>query len=91
MFDSPVYCAAIRNKNGQIITGRRHFDEIMVKQLEINPTWMDCNEEVDQGFVTISGQYYDRQNAYKIAMHFNQIIEARDVTKNQTLYSEMLY
>ena len=84
-----VVCAAIRNKEGKIICGARHYDGIMHSQIiSDGGNWIVA----DQGFIDQFGNYLTRHEAYKIAKINGQIIrDHEDADHNQKLYSENLY
>lgn len=82
-----IVCAANR-KNDRIITGARHFDKVMIAQMELSGglAWWRNSE---QGFIDQFGDFVDRQEAWTIALTQNQII--RQVSSHGTLFSENLY
>lgn len=87
-----IVCAAIRNKDGLIVTGVRHGCPIMHAQLKamgfdgFDPTW-------EQGFVTNKFDFVDRIDAKRIAKHAMQLdITSRTaMTEDRRLLSEDLY
>lgn len=83
-----IVCAALQFDGGFIVPGPRHFDEIMHPIIsKANP---GRTTKVVQGFIDQRGNFYDRQQAYKIAMEAGQI--SRRVGGDEgTLYSENLY
>lgn len=87
-----IVCAAIRHaRTGLVITGARHFDEVMCKVIEALPKvsisdWADS----DQGFIDQWGNFLDRQEAYKIALAKDQYKPYEPYTPG-VLYSEDLY
>lgn len=97
-----IVCAANRNSDGVIITGLRHFDQLMHRQIkelkllaeasgaEIDDSYFEFKE---QGFICNRYQYHNRQQAWKIAEAAGQIIRrvGGDESDGGTLYSENLY
>lgn len=84
-----VVCAAVK-KEDRIITGARHFDNIMrnqIKAAEGLDFWK--SGDVEQGFIDQFGDFMDRKVAWGVALEQNQI--AREVSVPGTLYSENLY
>jgi len=87
--DRQIVCAAIRNKDGRIICGSRHYDGIMHSQiLASNDDW--AKNTVEQGFIDQRGIFLTRQEAYIIAKEANQI-KRRVGGDNEKLFSENLY
>ena len=84
-----IVCAAIRNPQGHIICGPRHFDATMREQIRLipEPLRKTFNE---QGFVDQFGKFYCRYQAWKIACENSQI-KQRVGGDNECLYSENLY
>jgi len=84
-----VVCAAIRNSEGKIICGARHYDGIMHSQIIADGgNWITA----DQGFIDQFGTYLTRQEAYLIAKENGQIIrDHENADHGQELYSENLY
>lgn len=95
-----IVCAANQHKDGALILGIRHFDEVMHDTIdlrkEINPDedWRGC----EQGFVDQFGNFLDRCEAWVIAVKANQIYRLvggqtkEDFgIKGTKLYSENLY
>lgn len=84
-----IVCAAIRNENGRIICGARHYDGIMHSQiLASNDDW--TKNYIEQGFIDQKGIFLTRNEAYIIAKENNQIIH-RCGGDNEKLFSENLY
>lgn len=84
-----VVCAAIKNTDGSIICGARHYDLIMRKAINRDPlpeSWFHC----EQGFIDNFGQFLDRKEAYVLAKEMNQI-RRRCGGDDGTLFSENLY
>jgi len=82
-----IVCAAML-KEGRIITGVRHYDEIMRTQMQASEGlawWRGCT----QGFIDQFGDFLNRQDAWKVADEQGQI--RHEVSTPGTLYSENLY
>ena len=76
-----VVCAALRDKNGTIVCGPRHWDSICrVSSKEI---W-------EQGFVDQHGVFLIREEAWVLAEEAGQIIRRVDGDGAQ-LFSENIY
>lgn len=95
-----IVCAACLHKDGAVIIGIRHFDDMMHTTIdlrkEINPDedWYGC----DQGFVDQFNNFLDRREAWVIAVKANQIYrlvgnqnEDSKTRDDVELYSENLY
>lgn len=95
-----IVCAANQHKDGAVVLGIRHFDEVMHEIIhlrkEINPdeNWDGC----DQGFVDQFNNFLSREEAWVIAVKANQIYRLvggqTEESKSETnvkLYSENLY
>ena len=89
-----IVCAAVRTKDGHIVAGVRHFDNIMRQQIGIafHHEW-DWN---DQGFLDRFGNFLTREEAWKVAEEAKQIkyrvgSDWNNVTGVGTLFSENLY
>lgn len=69
-----IVAAAIKLKNGRVICGVRHLDEIMRANL---PTLLEAAQEClsgrEEGFVTNAYEFVDRNQAFRIAVMANQI------------------
>ena len=74
----------------KVWTGRRHSDVIkkIVEETGIRPV---KHSEYIQGFITDSGQFVDRKEAFIIATECNQLIDHKDPWAAPTLMSEDLY
>lgn len=88
MTDRRIVCAAIRNSNGEIICGPRHFDSLMHRQI-FNSVATDW-KTAEQGFVDQQGLFHTREQALYIAQQANQIIRRVGGDTTQ-LFSENLY
>jgi hypothetical protein len=94
---SRVVCAAIRNGEGRIITGARHYDRLMREQIEYQGKWHWVGRStesgdrwVTQGFVDQFGNFLTRREAYQVALTRGQIKRQVGGTP-ELLTSEMLY
>jgi hypothetical protein len=87
---SRIVSAANRLECGLIFTGARHCDELMRAQAKAANKKLTRSE---QGFVDQKGNFYSREDAWKIAIRNNQIIYrvGGDTANGGTLYSENLY
>ena len=87
-----IICAAV-NYDGTIVCGRRHKDcyltaESLLKKQNV-PQFADRE---NQGFMTSTGRYVTRAEAFKIAKANNQIIHKMfDNDSEGSLTSEDLY
>lgn len=94
MINKHIVCAA--NRSGlTIVLGARHFDVIMqaqIRQLDGSCANIDWNKS-EQGFITNTGLFVSRIQAWKIAEKTKQIINrcGGDNANGGTLYSENLY
>lgn len=87
MDDRRVVCAAIRQTNGFVICGARHFDTIMREQIEHS----DLNwKQAEQGFITQRGEFLTREQALHVALANGQVIR-RCGGDDHELFSENLY
>jgi hypothetical protein len=86
-----IVCAAMRYPNGFIVTGARHLDSVMHRQIP----WMlhDQHGKAVQGFIDQRGNFYDRHEAWKIAEANGQIRFrcGGDTINGGMLFSENLY
>jgi len=83
-----IVCAAIQIGNVLLI-GARHYDSHMVAQKKRYGLKGARSEEI-QGFIDQHGNFYDRRQAWDIAVTENQI--RRPIDGNEgVLYSENLY
>jgi hypothetical protein len=76
-----VVCAALRDRNGTIICGPRHWDSIC--RGTSHDGW-------EQGFVDQRGVFLNREEAWLVAEGANQIIR-RVGGDGERLFSENLY
>lgn len=85
-----IVCAAIKDKNEIVICGARHFDQIMIKQIETNNLF--DTTEIIQGFIDQYGHFLDRKESLLIATHAKQInIRRPKSNPEDELFSEDLY
>jgi hypothetical protein len=83
-----VVCAALRDAAGRLVTGARHFDQVMLEQIKRGPD-TDAWRGAEQGFIDQHGKFLTREEAMAIATKWGQII--RDDEGRQSLFSENLY
>lgn len=91
-FTHRIVSAAIRNKDGSIILGVRHFDNLMHDQIQSLPEekiklWYE--EDVDQGFIDNRREFLTREQALAVAIAAGQILEKTG--PKDELFSEDLY
>lgn len=60
-----VICAAVRASNGRVVRGHRHSDAIRALQA-MNGYEAEQPNGDDQGFVTSTNRFVNRQEAYRI-------------------------
>jgi hypothetical protein len=83
-----IVCAALR-KDGVLIVGPRHFDRVMIDQIERMGLDM---RQAEQGFIDQGGEFLDRRDELAVATGANQINWCRPKTNPVTeLFSEDLY
>lgn len=63
--------AAIR-VHGEIFTGKTH-GEAMIQMEEKYPDWLESKASVEDGFITSTGRFINREEAGKIALDTGQI------------------
>lgn len=88
-----IVCSANRSsKTGEIILGVRHCDEHMLDQRKRLEDF-GANGDWDQGFIDKYGRWWNRQDAWRIAVAAQQIVRrcGGDDAKGGTLYSDNLY
>ena len=87
-----IVCAAIKHMDF-IITGARHFDMVMHKQLEKYNAWDNLPSKTwEQGFIDQFGNFHNRHNAMKIVKESGQLFDPeRNGGNGFDLYSEGLY
>ncbi len=90
-----IVCAAIRDSENFIITGARHFDDIMHGQLAMYNAFDNApSKKWEQGFIDQFGKFHTRTEAMKIVKTGKQafIFNAeRNGGNGFDLYSEGLY
>lgn len=91
-----IIVSAALEYEGVIVVGRRHFDMQMLKAikhlrfLDVVPTDVDLNWK--QGFIDQYGNFYDRKEAYEIAVAAIQPIDAKgNGYRKDMLFSEGIY
>jgi hypothetical protein len=84
-----VVCAAIRNEDGRIVIGPRHFDRVMQRSLEMmgGQGWAMG----EQGFIDQWGKFMAREDAFIVATAAGQILEKTGNQDSNELFSEDLY
>ena len=87
-----VVCAAIRNADGEIICGVRHFDMLMYNQSKARADY-ESWRIAEQGFVDAEGKFLTREEAMIQAKAAGQEIDIQRGCGGDpnTLYSEGLY
>lgn len=83
-----IVCAALKYEDGTIVTGVRHYDEIMLKSLK--HTHADDFRPI-QGFVDNRYQFWNREESYKIALAAGQIARKTGGETSTMLFSEDIY
>lgn len=87
-----VVCAAIKLKDGLVICGVRHFDELMRMSLpDTQPEAAHLLRGHEQGFVSNDCRWLTRSEAWDIALTAKQFDPAHAVGSQGTLYSEDLW
>ena len=91
-----VIVAAACKKGKTILVGARHFDRLMVNQIEAIRGDGDLGASfanAEQGFIDQHGDFHNRKEAYIIAERMGQLEgrEKCDYEGSTTLYSEDLY
>lgn len=85
-----IVCAAIQRKDTKaVIIGARHYDPWMIaaiKTRQEHGEWRGA----EQGFIDQHGNFYTREEAWKIADANGQIFRDRDWVTG-SLHSEHLY
>ncbi len=89
-----IICAAIRMSDGYIVRGHRHNNCIRTAS-EIPKYKGERWHGDDQGFITSTGRYVDREEAFIIAARAGQVSinnqNQATPEKSGRLYSEDLY
>ena len=86
-----VVCAALRECNGDLIIGPRHFDQTMVRQMIQSNLPRDNWRQAEQGFIDQYGRFLTREEAFIIATEAGQILRECGSESAGRLYSENLY
>jgi len=99
---SRIVCAAIRNPDGRIVCGPRHFDHTMWRQIfnvvdlgepGFEPPLTDDAKtwrRAEEGFIDQHGVFMNREEAWTIALQNRQVIREHDWQYGH-LHSEHLY
>lgn len=84
-----IVCAANRFPDGTVVASARHHDRVM----NLAIIALDAKGKSEQGFIDQHGQWYNRQEAWHIAVANGQIVKTvgGNESKGGTLYSENLY
>jgi len=88
-----IVCAACKVED-ITFAGARHFDKIMLSQINALNDESRFAARAEQGFIDQYGTFHNRQEAFKIAEEAGQINVRRPKSGNPdepTLYSEDLY
>lgn len=85
-----VVCAALRNADGLVICGPRHYDKVMRQQIQCSTSVRWKNGDVEQGFVDQFGAFMTREQALAVAVMADQIVR-RCGGDDHELFSENLY
>lgn len=88
-----IVSAAIKTVDGTIICSPRHFDGTIHQLTTTYTIPFGDLRKGEQGFVDNFGEFFTRQEAWKIAGEADQILYrvGGDDYKGGTLYSENLY
>ena len=90
MKNNRVVCAAMKMKDGLIVTGTRHYSPEMREVLKrLYPDKKYNLEVAEQGFIDTQGNFLNRKEAWELAEKNGQILY--QVSTPGTLYSENLY
>ena len=86
-----IICAAILYNDEILVVGPRHSDSVMLEQVDARRI-TKFSKNV-QGFIDQFGDFWTRQEAWKIAEKNGQIYRrcGGDTANGGTLYSENLY
>lgn len=68
-----IVCAALRNSEGMIITGARHFDGIMHSQIMARND-QDTWRLSEQGFIDQEGMFLSITEAWSVAYDAGQVL-----------------
>jgi hypothetical protein len=78
-----IIASAVRMKDGKVFTGKRHNHAI---EAAYNAGYRD-QLDLEQGFVTSTGEYVDREEAAKIAFQSKQIKKQVKILYSEDLWS----
>lgn len=81
-----VVCAVIRDANGQMVCGPRHFDHTMHSQVN---GMMVYTLPWEQGFIDQHGVFMDRVEALRVATEAGQVL--CKTGPSNLLFSEDIY
>jgi hypothetical protein len=85
-----LVASAVRSvSSGKVWTGRRHSDAIRAAYAEMHETI--SGDKYIQGFVDDYGTFYNRKEAFKVAVIHNQLLKPDDPWANPALMSEDLW
>lgn len=88
-----IVCAAVRLKDGHIVSSVRHFDMLMHDQFaKLESTYTKADKmSAEQGFLDNHGEFRTREQAYYIARNAGQIRYKTGNPNSSELFSEDLY
>jgi hypothetical protein len=85
-----IVCAAIKNCDGRIICGARHYDDIMRSQITNSIEWKKLGTV--QGFIDQWDNFLTREDALIVALAAGQVIKVGGgFDGTNELFSENLY
>lgn len=86
-----IVCAALRSAAGLVVAGPRHSHAYHAAAR--NPADWSDNEHIVQGFIDQDGDFYDRRQAYALAVEQHQVPmrEGYDPANPPILTSEDLH
>lgn len=84
-----VIASACRARTGELVVGPRHWDECM-HRMKASMKGIDWAFHT-QGFIDQFGFFMDREEAYVVAAHQNQIVNPDAALAGNRLCSECLY
>lgn len=86
-----IVCAANELKNGIVVLGVRHYDQLMMRQLHAMEM-LEMGRTGEQGFVDNKGEFLTREEALVVATEAGQINTRREKGwPEHMLFSEDLY
>ena len=89
VIDQRIVCAAVLYKDGTMLVGPRHFDDVMCKQYKRFGLKDEESQSV-KGFLDQHGTFLTREEAYVVATKQGQIAH-RFSGDDSRLFSENLY